>query len=576
MELPRLQIKRLSDSGELLSCINCLAGQITVLRGITEQDLAPYQRAITGLPGKERFSLNYADSSFSPTEHSLIGFGSRLESQQSVHDLLLSCGLTESALASLLLSYGLSELSNTSCTKLSPCAMRRVELLAAFNSSDKAIILNDPFEPLAEEWREPLAEYLLHATWQNKRVVLVTSLNYRPQSWIGNELINRVQVGADNKRTIGFAGAADDVNIAVKELRERLASEALAKESKEPDKTPELAATFGIPTDKHQHPSNLRFLLVGTTLFCALLLVVIKSGVLQRNAILPSKSTAEQIAKVSAVEVPQQKSVSNNPPTQQPPTSTKALPPRMPDAARGLAAQLPPGAAPNGLAGDPREMMRSRMLEMMKRRGMTLPPDPAGGAAMPPGFSELAAPTHTPQVGSTVGTPPSSDLSAALPNTTSSDVVTISRNTNSELDYYPLPTKAAILEAFAQTDPGKQDAGFLNKVPGKTVTAAAPNPFADLASLPSRPTRPAESSDVGTPSPLSALQRLQNRRQLPTQPPPIIDEPTNEPANEEMLKQRHEEIRAKFLEAINRAVKKKEGDSNLDPIEGGAVSPFAE
>ena len=90
--MERLQIKLLSNSGELLRCVNCFAGQVTVLRGHSSADLQPYLRALAGIPGPERVSITIDDNEYSASHSNLIGFGERLNFQQFVQGIHQAVG----------------------------------------------------------------------------------------------------------------------------------------------------------------------------------------------------------------------------------------------------------------------------------------------------------------------------------------------------------------------------------------------------------------------------------------------------------------------------------------------------
>ncbi|RIL08963.1 MAG: hypothetical protein DCC75_07625 [Proteobacteria bacterium] len=156
MGFERLQIKHLSKSGELLGVISCYAGQVSVLRSSSLSELKPYQRALAGIPGAEKFSITLDDLTFQPEEH----------------------------------------------------------------TEGKVLVLNDPFEPIANLWRERAAELIVSSARGKGLLVVVPSLSYRPQCWIDNEAVARIQVGQNVQRTIGFSAAGDDVSSVVSQVRQ--------------------------------------------------------------------------------------------------------------------------------------------------------------------------------------------------------------------------------------------------------------------------------------------------------------------------------------------------------------------
>lgn len=220
MPATKLQIKHLSSSGELIQCVNCHGGFITVFRSHANTELAAYQRALSGVPGPERFVILLDNQPFEPTEHTLIGFGEHFSQQDgSVADLLGRAGLPEGAADAFLMSFGLDGIAAKACNSLTNCEERRVRLLAAMHAPNTVLVLNNPFEPIASQWRERFAESLVSSAKNQKRIIAVTSLSYRPQCWIDNELIARTQIGEHSQRTIGYGQSPSDMNKILTQVR---------------------------------------------------------------------------------------------------------------------------------------------------------------------------------------------------------------------------------------------------------------------------------------------------------------------------------------------------------------------
>ena len=227
---PRLQLKMLSKSGELLNCINCFPGQITVFRAFSDQELLPYQRALSGGHGAERFSVLLDNKEYLPHDQFLIGFGERLPVDKTLEEYLASCNAPEGAVSGLLISYGMDQFQGKNCASLSECAARRTQILAATFSSAPVLVMNSPFEPISAQWKERFADLLLSDTLQKQRLCVITRLDYRPQGWIGNELVIRIQVGENIQKTIGFAGGQSDVAMMVNQVRELLKDEKVVQQ----------------------------------------------------------------------------------------------------------------------------------------------------------------------------------------------------------------------------------------------------------------------------------------------------------------------------------------------------------
>lgn len=220
MTTARLQIKLLSSSGELLNVVTAPGGRLTVLRAFVPSQLEPYRRAIAGIPGPERITITINGDEFIPDDHILIGFGENARSgSETVSQHLANNGLNPNTIPGLLMSYGLTEIASLPFARLTDCQVQRCRLLAALQQTDRLIILNNPFEPLSSEWREPFAQLLLTFVRSSPMPVLVTSMSYRPECFINNELINRVQVGENDQRTIGFGSEPSEYDRLIQQIR---------------------------------------------------------------------------------------------------------------------------------------------------------------------------------------------------------------------------------------------------------------------------------------------------------------------------------------------------------------------
>jgi hypothetical protein len=219
----KLQIKLLSNSGELLNVINCPAGRVCVFRGNTPADLRPYQRALIGTHGKEKLSVNVDGADYDPERHNVIGLGEAAPHPGlTVREFLAKSGVNDDTLSTLLASYGLDGTADTRCSALSPDQERRIRLLFAISQPEKALIVNEPFETITSQWKERFAELLLDFVRLKGGLVVIPSLSYRPECWIDNSLISRIEVGQSIQRTIGFGSAGSQSNEMIDELRRKL------------------------------------------------------------------------------------------------------------------------------------------------------------------------------------------------------------------------------------------------------------------------------------------------------------------------------------------------------------------
>lgn len=241
----KLTIKRLSAAGQVIKTVECCRGEVAVFRSSNWEELRSYQLALVDSSGADRFSILLDSQPWAPFEHVLIGFGEHfLDNHASVISWLSEQGLPAGSLGSMLDSYGLKSCAETACSALSPAESRMVHLLAATCApEDKIVVLNDPFEPLHQSWRDRYAELL--STWARtkQRIVVVAGLSARPECWIDNETIHRIEVGEVRNKTIGFSRDGDQ------ETNQLLAA---LRSASSPDPSPERAQN--LHTDSAQQP----------------------------------------------------------------------------------------------------------------------------------------------------------------------------------------------------------------------------------------------------------------------------------------------------------------------------------
>jgi hypothetical protein len=222
----KVQLKLLSNSGELLSVANCCAGKISVLRASNPSDLRPYQRALVGSSGKDNLEILCDGNAFHPDQHTLIGFGEQSPTTGlTVREFTTKQGVSALALASQLLTIGLEDVIDKRCSELTLDQEARLRLLGATGDPDKAIIINDPFENISGKWRERVAEILAEFARSRNALIIIPSLSYRPEAWIANDTIERIEVGQTSQRTIGFGAAGSQSNAPIDDIRNQLRSD---------------------------------------------------------------------------------------------------------------------------------------------------------------------------------------------------------------------------------------------------------------------------------------------------------------------------------------------------------------
>jgi hypothetical protein len=211
MKPKKLEIISFTDAGTAKKKFSCLSGRISVLRATKDEVLSPYIQALSGFETAERISILVDGKNYSAAEHNLIGFEeSKTNSSSTVAETLLGSGIEAENLENILVNHGLGGLSQTKVAELSRENFYLFNLLAATNHPEKLLILNYPFVQIPEQWRAQFAQTLESFVWQKQGLVLITNLMFRPESWIDNQLVTRIQIDAvRRRRTIGFGSASD-------------------------------------------------------------------------------------------------------------------------------------------------------------------------------------------------------------------------------------------------------------------------------------------------------------------------------------------------------------------------------
>jgi hypothetical protein len=224
--MEKLVIKHLSKRGELLDCINCPAGKLTVLRAEQDSDLVPFRQALYGSVSGQKLSIYLDETPFNPSDCTYIGFSNWIKGDgHKLVEVLLEYGISEGQLDSICSAYGITDALERDWKDITDDYRRRVELILASYSASKILVLDSPFEPIPHIWKDRFAELIMADVKSQRRITIFSRLCYRPESWVGNDLINRVQVGSSVKRTIGYGQEASDFNKLVKELRQNVTSD---------------------------------------------------------------------------------------------------------------------------------------------------------------------------------------------------------------------------------------------------------------------------------------------------------------------------------------------------------------
>ena len=286
MTYEKLEINLLTLNGKVERRIRAFAGRVTVLRGATDADLVSYTRALNGQPSADRFSIMVDSTAYRPAEHVLVGFGERFSADgSSVAKALIERGYNNDGLAAVLLENGLGGSEDRRCSELNEIEARKLRLLLACApatgaGASRVVVLNDPFRDLDPTWIESLAERLAEFAWKMRAIVLVINLSNRPEAWIDNELIARIQVGGNRRRTIGFGSASPEMGALLEQLR---------------NENPTVVNSTPIIESKPSHSViNAPNLLVGPPSVG----LRAKSGAILRQAVTVSTTTSEMQSKM--------------------------------------------------------------------------------------------------------------------------------------------------------------------------------------------------------------------------------------------------------------------------------------
>ena len=266
-----LEIRRLGTQGETLRRIRCLPGRITVFRSFIEQELDLYTRVILGDAPGARFTVLVEDAPFERSENIFIGFRETFDQDtRTISQFLIENRMNPKVISACLLKFGLGGCEDKPLEELDEGEAETVRIVGATRQPGKILILRDPLSCVREKWREPLAQMLLDHVARRNSTVVVVRLSYRPECWIENEYISRVQLEGPRKATIGFGGTAGS-DLEVLERVRREASESVPE--------PLQAETFEPPASSkfllHANPAPFPKPTKGTSFLRAALYAVL-------------------------------------------------------------------------------------------------------------------------------------------------------------------------------------------------------------------------------------------------------------------------------------------------------------
>jgi hypothetical protein len=218
---PSLEIFKLKKNGEIERRINCLPGRITVFRG-HQSDRSQYEAALLGTSQSGQFSVLLGQTPFASTPCNHFGIGSDFAPSYlgSTQEYLAEFQIDAAQCERLLLTNGLGGLQKRRCTELSLEQQRILRLIALEAQPETVHVLSDPFKGLSEQRREEFADRMVKFVAKTQSIIVITQLSDRPQSWIENEYISRVQLERPRSATIGFGSDATKNNDLINKLRE--------------------------------------------------------------------------------------------------------------------------------------------------------------------------------------------------------------------------------------------------------------------------------------------------------------------------------------------------------------------
>jgi|GEM_PF-6658248 len=203
-----LEIILFNKGGDVRRRVRALAGRITVLRAVEENLLNSYRDALLGIKQEARFSVLVDNKAFTSSQHNFIGekLNGHFALGDSVEFCLINAGFAATDIDRCLGEYGLGGLAANKCEELTTAQLIALGILAATEDPNRIIFLDDPFTHVSEKWRECLAERLTKFVKEKRGLVIVTRLQQRPNSWVENEYVARIQLERPRQATIGFGG----------------------------------------------------------------------------------------------------------------------------------------------------------------------------------------------------------------------------------------------------------------------------------------------------------------------------------------------------------------------------------
>ena len=215
MRTEKLEILRYSPNGKVLRRIACLPGFISVFRSRSEVELGFYVDALhlRSAAGVSEIKINKEPAS----SEQLVYFDSSQDlTAADVSSWLMdiiSAGDGQGKAILRRLSDEIKLPLSAENSNFSEQDLKILKLLSLLSQNLKVAVVDDPFDGISEEVIEPLARAMVELVEKSDVIVVVKKLSQRPEAWIENEHVERVQIEAPRQRTIGFGGHHFEIEI---------------------------------------------------------------------------------------------------------------------------------------------------------------------------------------------------------------------------------------------------------------------------------------------------------------------------------------------------------------------------
>lgn len=220
----RLEVIRRAANGDIYRRITCLAGRVTVLRSRDDAEVEMYDEVLRCTREIERFSVLLDGRPFNVEQQLRVSCAEDplASSALSLWQFLKDHGFPGDRISARLEEVGLGGLEYAPIRELTSQQRRVLFIVHATEVSDRVIVLHDPFLGVPTPYAEVLARRFAESAWKHSTIAVVTKLTARPEAWVENEHITRVQLERPRDRTIGFGGGELSSSEFIQAFREQL------------------------------------------------------------------------------------------------------------------------------------------------------------------------------------------------------------------------------------------------------------------------------------------------------------------------------------------------------------------